>query len=100
MRKQIFIKKLLLLVMMIFVSSVNAAVDIVNYESKPIVVELHVGEERIIQFGDHVSMGPTRLQTRQNLIRIQSTQGALYLQANKEFDKQRFLVKRNTDGRF
>ena len=100
MKRAVLIKKLLLLVMMLFVPSVNAAVDIVNYESKPIVVKLHVGEERIIQFGDHVSMGPTRLQKRQNLIRIQSTQGALYLHANKEFEKQRFLVKRITDGRF
>lgn len=90
----------LILTILMLTDSVLAAQDIVHYDKEPILVELTVGEERILQFGDHVSLGQTRFQKNKHLLRVQSAQGALYLQALKPFEKQRFQVKRHTDGRF
>jgi len=75
-----------------------SADKIVHYENEPFTIELIVGEERTIQFGDHVQVGITKAQQAKRLFRIQSAQGALFVLANREFDKQRVQVKRLTDG--
>jgi len=90
----------LMITLLMTMTQALAAQDIVHYDKEPILVELKVGEERILQFGDHVSLGQTRFQKNKHLLRVQSAQGALYLQALKPFEKQRFQVKRHTDGRF
>jgi len=75
------------------------ATEIVHYDNKPVVIELRQGEERLIQFGDHVAVGVSQSQERNQLFRTQSAQGAVLIKPNKEFDRERVQIKRMTDGR-
>lgn len=75
------------------------ATEIIHYNNLPVTIELRKGEERSIQFGDHVQVGITKGQKAKNLFRVQSAQGAIHLLPYDVFDKQRIQVKRLTDGR-
>lgn len=75
------------------------ATEIIHYNNLPVTIELRKGEERGIQFGDHVQVGITKGQKAKNLFRVQSAQGAIHLLPYDVFDKQRIQVKRLTDGR-
>jgi len=75
------------------------ATEIVHYDNKPVVIELINGEERMIQFGDHVAIGVSQQQEANQLFRTQSAQGAVHIKPNKEFDRERVQIKRMTDGR-
>lgn len=75
------------------------ATEIIHYENMPVTIELRQGEERTIQFGDHVQVGVTKGQQLKKLFRVQSAQGAIHLLPYQPFDKQRVQVKRLTDGR-
>ena len=83
------------------VSGINSviATEIVHYKNIPVTIELRNGEERTIQFGDHVKVGLTKGQSIKNLFRIQSAQGAVHIKPNQEFDKQRIQIRRISDGR-
>jgi len=59
------------------------ATEIVHYNNKPVIVQLHAGEERKIQFGDHVKVGVTRKQEVEQLFRVQSAQGAVLVRPGK-----------------
>ncbi|WP_444928288.1 TIGR03749 family integrating conjugative element protein (plasmid) [Microbulbifer sp. TRSA002] len=80
-------------------SGTSLATEIIHYNNLPVAIELRKGEERSIQFGDHVQVGITKGQMVKNLFRVQSAQGAIHLLPYNEFDKQRIQVKRLTDGR-
>jgi len=75
------------------------AVEIVHYDNIPVTVALTVGDERSIQFGDHVQVGVTKGQQINQLFRVQSAQGAVHILPYKTFDKQRVQIKRLTDGK-
>lgn len=80
--------------------SINAvATEIVHYTNKPVTVHLQNGEERTIQFGDHVAVGVTPEQEVNKLFRVQSAQGAIHLRPNTTFSQERIQVKRITDGK-
>ena len=81
-----------------FVTSVGAT-EIIHYQNKPVTIELHAGEERSIQFGDHVQVGITKGQQTMKLFRVQSAQGAVHFLPYREFEKQRVQIKRVSDGR-
>lgn len=76
-----------------------SATEILHYSNMPVTIELRVGEERSIQFGDHVQVGVTRGQKVKKQFRVQSAQGAVHFLPYEEFDKQRVQIKRITDGR-
>lgn len=80
-------------------SGTALAVEIIHYANKPVTIELRNGEERTIQFGDHVQVGITKGQQLKRLFRVQSAQGAVHILPYQEFDKQRVQVKRLTDGK-
>lgn len=82
-----------------FYSCSALATEIIHYTNLPVTIELRKGEERSIQFGDHVQVGITKGQQIKNLFRVQSAQGAVHFLPYDEFDKQRVQVKRLTDGR-
>lgn len=75
------------------------ATEIVHYNNKPVIVQLHAGEERKIQFGDHVKVGVTRKQEVEQLFRVQSAQGAVLVRPGKPFERERVVIKRITDGK-
>lgn len=72
--------------------------EIIQYDGKPVSIELTVGEERSINFSAHVQIGKTRSQEQRNLFRIQTAQGFLHIRANKEFESERIQVKRLDNG--
>jgi integrating conjugative element protein (TIGR03749 family) len=88
------------LLVFIFLSLSNSAfaTKIIHYKNIPVTVELVVGEERSLQFGDHVQVGVSKGMQMQNLFRVQSAQGFVHILPYKEFGKQRIQVKRITDG--
>lgn len=91
--------KRILIMISLFIMSNNAfATKIIQYQGKPITVELSVGKERSINFGDHVQVGVTANQKTRNLFRTQTAQGYVHILANKEFENERVQVKRISDG--
>ena len=88
-----------LVAIILTLSPIGYATEIIHYENLPVTIDLVVGQERSIQFGDHVSVGVTKGQQSKNLFRIQSAQGAIHILPHKEFDKQRIQIKRASDGR-
>ena len=79
-------------------SSVNAT-EIIHYKDIPITIHLQKGQERSIEFGDHVQVGVTAGQKQKRLFRVQSAQGIVHILPNKTFDKTRVQIKRITDKR-
>jgi integrating conjugative element protein (TIGR03749 family) len=95
-----YIKKTLLLASLVTMfSPFLHAEQIIHYKNEPVTIPLIQGQERTIQFGDHVQVGVTKGQQMQKLFRLQSAQGAVFIKPYKEFDKQRITIKRITDGR-
>jgi len=80
-------------------SSAVQATEYIEYSNKPVTIQLHEGEERTIQFGDHVAVGVTPKQEAQGLFRVQSAQGALHILPRKTFERERIQVKRLGDGK-
>lgn len=92
-------KAILLTVFIAIFAPILHADEIIHYNNEPVTVHLILGEERTIQFGDHVQVGVTKGQQVKQLFRVQSAQGAVFIKPYKEFDKQRVTIKRITDGR-
>lgn len=91
--------KLFAIVVASCVSLSALATEVVHYTNKPVTVQLHAGEERKIQFGDHVKVGVTRKQEVEQLFRVQSAQGAVLVRPGKPFERERVVIKRITDGK-
>jgi len=76
------------------------ATEIIHYKNVPVSIELRKGEERSIQFGDHVKIGITQGQKAKRLFRIQAAQGTVHILAYKKLqNKERIQFKRISDGR-
>lgn len=91
-------KPFLLTMFVLLISQPAYATKIMQYEGKPITIELTVGKERSINFGDHVQIGITANQKTKNLFRSQTAQGYMHILANKPFENERVQVKRISDG--
>ena len=91
--------KLSALIGALLLSSAVQATEYIEYSNKPVTIQLHEGEERTIQFGDHVAVGVTPKQEAQGLFRVQSAQGALHILPRKTFERERIQVKRLGDGK-
>jgi integrating conjugative element protein (TIGR03749 family) len=83
----------------VLVSTHLFATEIIHYENLPVTINLFEGQERSIQFGDHVSVGITKGQQSNKLFRIQSALGTIHILPHTSFDKQRIQIKRHSDGR-
>jgi len=75
------------------------ATEIIHYKNIPITIHLQTGQERNIEFGDHVRVGVTEGQRRKGLFRVQSAQGVVHIKPSRPFDKTRVLISRLTDKR-
>lgn len=91
--------RIILATISIAVSMSVAAKEIIHYKNVPVLITLTEGEERSIEFGDHVQIGMTKGQQEGDLFRVQSAQGFVHIRPNKTFPTQRIQIKRLTDGR-
>ncbi|MGR5347499.1 TIGR03749 family integrating conjugative element protein [Vibrio mediterranei] len=79
------------------VSNVANSTEVLVWDSKPLVVNVNVGNEVLIQFPDNVRVGPPAHLI--NDISVNSAGGTVYLTAKKEFPKNRFAFQLVSDGR-
>lgn len=80
-------------------SGVADATQIRHWQRTPIQINLPVGTERIVVFGDNVRVGLPPQLAKPKTLRVQSTGGAVYLKADKTFATQRVQVQDMTTGR-
>lgn len=80
----------LLPLLLLICSSANAT-ELMQWERIPLPVELHVGHERVVMVNKNVRVGyPAGLDDK---LRIQSSGGTVYLQAQKPFPDARLQLK-------
>ncbi len=88
--------KHLSVISLLLLSSSALAVMPVEWQKHPIKIPLHVGEQRLIHFPDHVLFGrPTSLTDK---LDVSSLQGTLYLTALEEFEPTQVKVRLNDSG--
>lgn len=75
------------------------ATEIRHWKRTPIDVKLSVGGERIVVFGHEVRVGLPPKLANPKVLRVQSTNGAIYLKAKKAFDTQRVQIQDMKTGR-
>ncbi|EGT5656589.1 TIGR03749 family integrating conjugative element protein [Citrobacter braakii] len=81
--------RLLPLLLLIYLSA--NATELMQWERIPLPVELHVGHERVVMVNKNVRVGyPAGLDDK---LRIQSSGGTVYLQAQKPFTDARLQLK-------
>jgi integrating conjugative element protein (TIGR03749 family) len=69
------------------------ATDIRHWKRTPIDIKLPVGTERIVVFGRTVRVGLPPKIADAEVLRVQSTGGAVYLKAKQPFDTQRVQIQ-------
>lgn len=74
------------------------ATDIRQWQREPIAIDLPVGAERIVVFDRPVRVGLPPAIADPALLRVQSTDGAVYFKAKKPFDTQRVQIQVITTG--
>ncbi|MCT6866439.1 MAG: TIGR03749 family integrating conjugative element protein [Gilliamella apicola] len=67
------------------------AIELINWDKKPIKITINQNEERMIILDKNISVGLPL--TLQNKLRIQSLGGVLYLKSNVPFDETRLMLK-------
>lgn len=81
---------------LLLTSSVTASTTDLVWDKTPILLDLEVGEERILHFADSMSVGvPANLRS---IVRVQSIGNSVYLLATEKFERQRVLMRSTTDG--
>ena len=75
------------------------ATTLVHWQRKPLAISLPVGAERILVFGDPVRVGLPSMWAKSGALRVQSTNGAVYLKARQAFDTQRVQIQDLKTGR-
>lgn len=77
-----------------FMLSSAASANTIVWDRKPILVNLPVGEEKIIIFQESFELGIDRGHLNEEILKVDNIEGALYLKANREFSaKSRMYVK-------
>ena len=74
-----------------------SATEVVEWRNVPISILLHVGEERVLAFPDHVQVGVPPSLTA-NRFRTQSTGGTVLWLAQQPFESQRIQVRMFNTG--
>lgn len=95
------VRRALLGVAVLTVMAVTSAqaTEIRHWKRTPIDVKLPVGGERIVVFGHEVRVGLPPKLANPKVLRVQSTNGAIYLKAQKTFDTQRVQIQNMKTGR-
>lgn len=89
-------KRLLCSALILLVSPLANAVEILRWERLPLAVPLQVGQERVVFIERNVRVGlPASLQGK---LRVQSAGGALYLLANEAIAPSRLQLQDADDG--
>ena len=89
-------KRLLCSALILLVSPLANAVEILRWERLPLAVQLQVGQERVVFIERNVRVGlPASLQGK---LRVQSAGGALYLLANEAIAPSRLQLQDADDG--
>lgn len=84
------------LLILLFFSLPVLATDVVQWENIPLPVELHTGQERIVDVGKPVRIGyPAPLEGK---VRLQSAGGKIFLLANSPFPATRIQLRDTTSG--
>jgi integrating conjugative element protein (TIGR03749 family) len=82
------------LILLTLVLSNVASANTIAWDRKPILVNLPVGEEKIIIFQESFELGIDRGHLNEEILNIDNIEGALYLKANRELSaKSRIYVK-------
>jgi integrating conjugative element protein (TIGR03749 family) len=89
-------KRLSLLLILSLITSPVWAVMPVEWQKRPIKIPLHVGEQRLVHFPDHVLFGRPKSLT--DKLDVSSLQGTLYLTALEEFEPTQVKVRLNDSG--
>lgn len=77
-------------------SSVSASTTELVWDKTPLLLDLEVGEERMVHFSQAMSVGlPANLR---DAVRVQSIGDTVYLNALKPFSRQRVLMRSKADG--
>lgn len=85
--------RLWLILLTLVLSSVASANTII-WDRKPILVNLPVGEEKIVIFQESFELGIDRGHLNEETLKVDNIEGALYLKASREFStKNRIYVK-------
>lgn len=84
------------LLLLLFFSLPVLATEVVQWENIPLPVELHTGQERIVDVGKPVRIGyPATLEDK---VRLQSAGGKVFLQAFSAFPATRIQLRDTTSG--
>ena len=86
---------LLVVVISIMVSAVNSAhaTEVMEWKRKPLVITLPINQEKIVELNRNVRVGLTPNLADPEVLRLQSTGGALYFKAFKAFPAERIRVQ-------
>lgn len=74
------------------------AVEVMEWDRTPLMIDLPVGKERLIVLDRNVSVGLPATVARDEVLRVQSTGGVLYLKAHSSFDTQRVQLRDEATG--
>lgn len=92
--KQWYPASLIAIAMMISVMNSSAyATEILEWKRKPLVITLPINQEKIVEFNRNVRVGLTPDLANPEVLRLESTGGALYLKAYKVFPTERIRVQ-------
>ncbi len=74
------------------------AVELMEWDRTPLLIDLPVGTERLVVLDRNVSVGLPATIARDEVLRVQSTGGVLYLKAREAFDTQRVQLRDEVSG--
>jgi len=74
------------------------AVELMEWDRTPLVIDLPVGQERLVVLNRNVSVGLPVTIAHDDILRVQSTGGVLYFKAHEAFDTERVQLKDESTG--
>ncbi|PRB81521.1 TIGR03749 family integrating conjugative element protein [Pseudomonas sp. MYb185] len=74
------------------------AVELMEWDRTPLVIDLPVGQERLVVLNRNVSVGLPLTIAHDDILRVQSTGGVLYFKAHEAFDTERVQLKDESTG--
>lgn len=77
----------------LLMSAQSLAVELMQWDRKPLDIDLPVGTERLVTLDRNVSVGLPESIVSRDVLRVQSAGGVLYLKAHEAFDTQRVQLK-------
>lgn len=91
-------RRTLLALALISITHTATAVELMEWNRAPLVIDLPLGQERLITLDRNVSVGLPGAIAKPDILRVQSAGGVLYLKADKAFDTQRVQLRDEATG--